>query len=131
MKELNVSIKLSVIFALLCILVGIYAGRCIFDKPIKQNETIVKQEEKKSGTITKKTTIKPDGTKQIDEVETYLSDRKNESVSVFKKTTWSIIPKYNFENNMFSYYGSKSKIVYYYPPPKPPSKWVIKITKYQ
>lgn len=97
------SLKLSLIFGFLCILVGIYAGYCIFDKPSKPNEIIVKQEEKKSGTITKKTTIKPDGTKQIDEVETYLSDRKNESVSVFKKTTWSIIPKYSFENNMFSY----------------------------
>jgi hypothetical protein len=97
------SLKTSALFALLCILVGIYAGYCIFDKPVKPNEKIVKQEEKKSGIITKKTIIKPDGTKQIDEIETYLSDRKNESVSVFKKTTLSIIPKYSFENNMFSH----------------------------
>ena len=101
-------LKLNGIIAVIFLLLGSYLGYKLAPKQSGQ-PAVVKQEEKKSGTITKKTVIKPDGTKQIDEIETYLSDRKNEhKVISDKKTTWSLIPKYSFENNSVSYAASYS-----------------------
>lgn len=106
--------KIEILKACIFMLIGAYlCARFMPDKPAQVITQIeVKEVEKKSGTITRKIIEKTDGTKQIDEVETYLSDRSSESkridIPTDKKTTWAIIPKYSFQDNRGSVAASYS-----------------------
>ena len=117
--------KIEILKGCIFILIGAYL--CSRFMPTPKPDTIiqVKEIEKKSGNITRKIIEKPDGTKQIDEVESYQSNRSSD-VSIIQKTPdkknmLAIIPKYNFKSNIsdfaaaYSYnglglYGSKSEI---------------------
>jgi hypothetical protein len=75
------SLRVSLLFALLCILVGVYAGYCIFHKPV--NPIVASSEksvEKKSGLIKKYAPPKKEGGAPIlIEEEVYKSESSLES----------------------------------------------------
>jgi hypothetical protein len=108
--------KIEILKACIFILIGAYLCKR-FQPETSSNQPVisqveVKEIEKKSGTVVRKIVEKPDGTKQIDEVETYLSDKSNESkrieIPADKKTTWAIIPKYSFQDQRGSVAASYS-----------------------
>jgi hypothetical protein len=121
MKIETVSILKYILTALISIFIYIQFQ----PSPKPEIKYVQVEVENKSGKITRKTTTKPDGSQQIDEVHDYLSNRKSDvSISqkpADKKNMVAIIPKYNFRNNSsdlaaaYSYnglgiYGSKSEI---------------------
>ena len=110
---------------LLAGLVGAFIYAQFVPAPQPEIKYVKQEVENKSGVISRKTTNKPDGSQQIDEIEVYLSNRKSDvSISqkpADKKNMVAVMPKYNFRDGgsdiaaAYSYnglgvYGSKSEI---------------------
>jgi len=117
--------KIEILKALISAVIGAFIYAQFAEKPQPEIKYVKQEVENKSGAISRKTTVKPDGSQQIDEIEVYLSNRKSDvSVSqkpADKKNMVAVIPKYNFRNGgsdiaaAYSYnglgvYGSKSEI---------------------
>jgi hypothetical protein len=117
--------KIEILKFALAGLVGAFIYAQFAPSPKPEVKYVQVEVESKSGKITRKTKIKPDGSQQIDEVHDYLSNRKSDvSISqkpADKKNMVALIPKYNFRNGgsdlaaAYSYnglgiYGSKSEI---------------------
>ncbi len=84
----------------------------ITSKPqvVLQEKKEILQEEKQEVTIRKKTISKPDGTVEIDEVQSFLSDKLKKETSdriVYsdKKHQLSYIYKYSFDDKKFYHSG--------------------------
>lgn len=119
------NLKIELLKGCIFILIGAYLCARFMPEPKPEVKYVQVEKEQKSGKITKRTIVKPDGTQQIDEVNEYLSNRSSDvSISqkpAVKKHMVAIIPKYNFKSNSsdlaaaYSYnglglYGSKSEI---------------------
>lgn len=115
------NIKINFIVFLLGTLLGAYLYSNYSSKT-KQEIKIV-EVEKKSGIVKRHINKKSDGSEQIDEVELYLIEHKNETIqkSENKNNTGGIIYKYDFKSNkhgpaaFYTYknigiYGSESEI---------------------
>ena len=104
--RLNVNLKLSLIFGFLCILVGIYAGYCIFDKPqeqVKQEqscEAVILKTTDKNGLVTEKVTFKA---VQVQENKPIVNDKKLYGLGLIKQ--------YDFKKQSDSFELSLSRSV--------------------
>lgn len=91
--------KIEILKAIVFILIGAFLYSQTQKPEVK---TIKEYVEKKVGTVKR---VIVDGSKRIDETESYVSDSKQNEISVIsapqKKHRISYIPKYNFDSSKF------------------------------